>query len=280
MPSWRTLFSRLRPKTYGRRDPLVLVNGLAEQHESWFRNRKFWSRYFDVYVPNFLVYDGPSIHQRIAQKQPLTVDYFVEQLHYFVTHFVQHAPYHFVASSLGGKIVVEFAARYPELVNRIVLLCPSGMGDVERLPIIDGVVRSNIQKVVSSVFYRPRFVDAEIVTYYKNSLANRKWKSGFLKTVRGTLEHSVRSRMPLVQAETLLVTGLKDQICDPKTAEEAAKDLPRGHFLALPKCGHAPQIERSWLINRLVTHFLTTDKPTAHPRWSQLLLAKPSKVQL
>lgn len=280
MPSWRTLFSRLQPKSYGRREPLILVNGLAEQHESWFRNRKFWSKYFELYVPNFLVYDGPSIQNRIAQKLPIDVNFLVDQLHLFVTNFVQNPPYHFVASSLGGKLVVEFAVRYPKLVNRIVLLCPSGMGDVERLPIIDGVVRSDVQKVVNSVFYKPRTIDAEIIKYYKASFANRQWKSGFLKTVRGTLDHSVRGIMHKVQAPTLLVTGLKDQICDPKVAEEAAKELPKGHFLALPKCGHAPQIERTWLINRLVTHFLTTDKPTAHPRWSQLLLAKPSKVHL
>ena len=48
-----------------------------------------------------------------------------------------------------------------------------------------------------------------------------------------------------VKAPTLLVTGDEDKICDPKTAEEAARELPNGHFLAIPKCGHAPQIEKA-----------------------------------
>jgi len=56
-----------------RRLPLVLINGLSEQNESWFRNIPFWRRYFDVHVPNLLVYDGPAIHQRIDSGAPISV---------------------------------------------------------------------------------------------------------------------------------------------------------------------------------------------------------------
>ena len=49
---------RFRPNGYRRRQPLVLINGLAEQSETWFRNHDFWRRQFDVYMPNLLVYEG------------------------------------------------------------------------------------------------------------------------------------------------------------------------------------------------------------------------------
>jgi pimeloyl-ACP methyl ester carboxylesterase len=278
MAPWHGLLDRIRPKAYGRRHPLILINGLAEQHESWFLNKRFWGRRFDVYMPNILVYDGPALHARIQAKQPITVDYLVEELHTFADRFVQAPPYHLVASSLGGKVAVEFAVRYPHLVDRVVLLCPSGMGDEERLPIMDGVMRNDMHSVVRSVFHKSRFVDRDIVRYYKLSLDNRKWKTGLLRTVRGTLEFTVRERMKHVSAPTLLVTGEGDKICDPVTAEQAAKELPNGHFLSIPNCGHAPQIEKHWLVNRLVAHFLTTPTPTARPKLSQLLLAKPSRV--
>src|SRR5262249_5235817 len=136
LPVW---FTRLRPRPYGRKPSLILINGLAEQAESWYRNHRYWRRYFDVYMPNLLVYDGEALHERIEKGMPISVDYLVEQLHTYVTQFVQAAPYHFVASSLGGKIAVEFATRYPKSIGRMILLCPSGMGEEERLPIIAGV---------------------------------------------------------------------------------------------------------------------------------------------
>ncbi len=278
MAPWNSLLERIRPKSYGRRQPVVLINGLAEQAESWFRNRKFWARFFDVHTPNILVYDGEAIHERISAKDPITVEYLVGELHTYLTRFVQTPPYHLVASSLGGKVAVEFAVRYPKLVNRVVLLCPSGMGDEEQLPVMEGVVRGNMHTVVRSVFHKPRFVDRDIVRYYQSQLSSRKWKTGLIRTIRGTLDYTVREQMKQVQAPTLLVTGEEDKVCDPKTAAEAAKELKNGHFLSIPKCGHAPQIEKAWLINRLVVHFLTSPKPTATPKWTQLLLAKPTRV--
>ena len=201
----------------------------------------------------------------------------MEQLHSYVDQFVQTPPYHLVASSLGGKVVVEFAARYPEKISRIVLLCPSGMGDKEQLPIIEGVVRQDTMAVVTSVFHKPRLVDREMLRYYKSRFTNRKWKTGFVKAVQGTRDHTVRDRLKDVKAPTLLVTGAEDRICCPRTAEAAARILPHGHFLKLKRCGHAPQIEKASKINQLVVHFLSSAIPTVRRTWTQLLLAKPTR---
>ncbi|QEL13469.1 alpha/beta fold hydrolase [Limnoglobus roseus] len=279
MPALNGLLERIRAKAYGRRQPLVLINGLAEQAESWYKNKRFWSRYFEVHTPNFLVYDGEAIHKRIDEKQPVSVDYLVEQLHSYLFNFAQTAPYYLVASSLGGKIAVEFAARYPQMISRMVLICPSGMGDKEQLPIMEGVRREDWNSVVRSVFHRRRFVDREVVRYYKAAVKNRRWKRGLLRTVNDTKEHSVRSLMSKLTVPTLLITALNDKICDPKTAAEAAAEMPAGvgHYLAIPKCGHAPQIERSRKINRLVLSFLTDPSPTAHPSWARKFLVKPTR---
>ncbi|HYH66259.1 MAG TPA: alpha/beta hydrolase [Urbifossiella sp.] len=279
MPSpFDGLLARLRPRHYGRRPPLVLLNGLAEQAESWYRNRKAWNGYFEVLAPNILAYEGDTLHRRIRARQPITVEYLVGELHEYLTRFVETPPYHIVSSSLGGKVAVEFAVKYPELVDRVVLLCPSGMGDEEKLPIMEGLGGRGADAMVRSVFYNPRkCVDPAVLEYFKAKFDSRRWKLGFVKAVRGTLEHTVRDQMKRVACPTLLVTGEEDKVCDPAVAREAAKELPNGLFLALPRCGHAPQIEKAWKVNRLVTHFLTTTDPTHTPSWSELFLTKPPR---
>jgi pimeloyl-ACP methyl ester carboxylesterase len=142
-----------------------------------------------------------------------------------------------------------------------VLICPSGMGDKEQLPIMDGVRGRDPHAMVRSVFYNTKVADHELLRYYKAKFANRRWKTGFLRTVRGTLDQSVREKMKSLKCPTLLVAGAEDKVCDPNTAELAARDLPKGLFFKIPKCGHAPQIEKAWKINRLVLHFLTAPKP-------------------
>lgn len=274
-PDW---LERFRPHAYGRQQALILINGLAEQAETWYRNHGFWQRSFDVHRPNLLLYDGSGLHRRIDQDLPITIDYLVEQLHRYLEEYVQTPPYHLVASSLGGKIAIEYACRYPERVGRMVLLCPSGMGDEEQLPIVEGVRRSDMQALVNSVFHDCRKADGRMVAYYRRQFANKKWRIGLLRTIRGTTNYCVRDRLPHVTQPTLLVAGREDRIVDPDEAAKAAQEIPHGHFLLLDKCGHAPHIEKAWLINRLVVHFLTHPQPTPNPPLAQLLLAPPTTV--
>jgi pimeloyl-ACP methyl ester carboxylesterase len=273
-----TGLERTRQRPYGRQPPLVLLNGLAEQAETWFRNHWYWRRHFDVYMPNLLVYEGDALHRRIEQGQPISVEYLVDQLHEYLEAFVQTPPYHLVASSLGGKLAVEYAVRYPDRVARMVLLCPSGMGDEERLPIVEGVRRNDLRALIDSVFCDPRRVEPDLVAYYGRQFTNRRWRAGLLRTIRGTMDHCVRSRLAQVPQPTYLVCGHDDRIVDPNEAAAAARELPQGQFLLVPHCGHAPQMEKPWLINRLVVHFLTHPLPTPHPRLIEALLAKSSKV--
>jgi pimeloyl-ACP methyl ester carboxylesterase len=260
---FQAILDRLRPHPYGRKAPLILINGLAEQAESWFQNYRFWRRYFDVHMPNLLLYEGAALHQRIANDQPITVDYLVEQLHLYLESFVQTPPYHLVASSLGGKVAIEYAVRYPDRVARMVLLCPSGLGDDEQLPVVEGVRRNDVRTIIDSVFYDPHAVEPDLCKYYQKQFSNRRWKLGLLRTIRGTLDHCVRDRLAQVSQPTLLVTGCEDRIVSPAYAEAAARELPQGQFLAIPQCGHAPQMEKAGFVNRLVVRFLTGKRSAA-----------------
>jgi len=241
---------------YARRPSLVLVNGLAEQAETWFRNLHAWRRHCDIQMPNILAYEGAALHRRIGQGLPITIAYLVDQLHLFLEAFVQAPPYQLVASSMGGKVAVEYAVRYPEEVSRLVLICPSGVGEVEQLPVVEGVRRNDLRSLVESVFFDPGHADPDVVRYYQGRFSNRRWRLGLLRTIRGTMSHGVRDLLPRVVQPTLLISGQEDRIVDPEQAAAAARQLPCGQFLLIPRCGHAPQIEKARLINRLVMDFL------------------------
>lgn len=276
--SWKGLLDRVRPKKYGRKPSLILLNGLAEQAESWYRNVRFWSRHFDVHAPNLMAYEGDALHRRIKSGEPVSVEYLVDQLHTYVDQFVQTPPYHIVSSSLGGKVAIEFAVKYPDLVGRMVLLCPSGMGDVEKLPILDGGRVNDYEAIIKAVFYKPRKADRTMLGYYKRCFQSRKWKLGLIRTVKGTNDHVVRPRMRNIKATTLVIGGKEDRIVDHLEGERAAVEIPNGHWLSLPRCGHAPQIEMPRLVNRLVVHFLTSPRPSAQPSFVKLLMNKPTRA--
>ena len=237
--------------------PLVLVNGLAEQSESWFGNKVHLSRHFDVKIPEILVYDGDSLHDWIDEGGEVTVDYLADRLGRFLDEFVQRPPYYLVGSSLGCQVILTYALRRPEKVSRMVLICPSGFHGDENLPMIDGVKRSNYESMVKSVFHRDGFRSDELVQAFRRKFQDRKWKKGVLRTLRGTVGHSVAPLLPRIPHPTLVIWGANDRVLsDVPGAVRAADGIPNVRQVVIPKCGHAPQIENARLVNQLISKYL------------------------
>lgn len=263
----RNLFDIKRLTAYKRPSPLILVNGLAEQSESWFANRRQLARHFDVKVPEILVYDGDSLHRHIDSGGEVTVDYLADRLATYLDEFVQRPPYDLVGSSLGGQICLTLAVKHPELVSKLVLIAPSGVYGDEKLPMMEGVRRSDYNSLVGSVFHRrSHFATESLVGAIEQKFQSRKWKKGVLKTLRGTVGHSVTGLLEQVPHPTLIIWGSDDRVLsDVPGSMRAAERLIKGRQVVIPKCGHAPQIEKSRLVNTLITRFLRDRLRTVPP---------------
>ena len=124
-----------------------------------------------------------------------------------------------------------------------------------------GVRRFGVESIIESVFFDPQHIEPALVDYYQRQSRNRRWRLGFAHTIRGTKDHCVRDRLADVKQPTLLISGQEDRIVNPEEVRAAAGDLPQGQFLMIPRCGHAPQIEKPRLINRLVVRYLTGRMP-------------------
>lgn len=242
---------------YRRRMPLVLVNGLAEQPETWFANKTYLSRQFDVKIPEILVYDGAALHDWIDSGGEVSVEYLADRLARFLDEFVQRPPYNLVASSLGSQVILNYATRCPEKVSKLVLICPSGFHGDESLPMIEGVKRSNYESLVKSVFHRDHFVSDGLAQALERKFQDRKWKKGVLRTLRATVGHSVAPLLERVPHPTLVIWGANDRVLsDVPGAIRAAERILKVRQVVIPKCGHAPQIEKSRLVNHLISRYL------------------------
>jgi len=252
-----------RPVGYRRASPLILVNGLAEQSESWYCNRQVWQRHFDVHLPALLVYGGPVLQQRLQRHEPIDVEFLTNRLADYLDNYVQAPPYDLVGSSLGGQLVVEFAARRPQDVNHLVLICPSGMGGEEKLPITQGARHRDYRGLVASTFYDKRLASPRVTQYYERKFQSKHWRRALFETVRGTKSHSIRNKLPLIDRPTLVICGREDRIVDTREIQTAVQQMPDHRLVVIPQCGHAPQLEHPQIVNRLVLDFLKDASPSS-----------------
>ena len=122
---------------------------------------------------------------------------------------------------------------------------------------IDGVRRSDHDSLVRSVFYRSRSPATSWSPTMHRKFQDRRWKKGVLRTLRGTVGHSVAPLLPLVSQSVLVIWGAEDRVLsDLPGAIRAGERIRRVRQVVIPRCGHAPQIERAGLVNRLISQFL------------------------
>ena len=95
---------------------------------------------------------------------------------------------------------------------------------------IEGVRRSNYDALVRSVFHRPsHFATESLVKVIEQKFQSRKWKKGVLRTLRGTVGHSVADLLERVPHPTLVIWGSDDQvISDVAGSMKAANRLLKG----------------------------------------------------
>ena len=139
------------------------------------------------------------------------------------------------------------------------MLCPSGFGSVERFPVMEGARSKNYQGLVESTFFDHRLRESADREILRTEVRQQALAASVFETVRGTKSHSVRDKLTPFDRPTLVICGREDRIVDPHEVHEAVKDLPNYRFVMIPRCGHAPQLECSRLINRMVVEFLESD---------------------
>src|SRR5206468_4354696 len=129
-----------------------------------------------------------------------------------------------------------YAVRNPQKVGRVVVICPSGFHGEENLPMMEGVRRSQYDTLVESVFHHRRFATDELVDAIGHKFQDRKWKKGVLRTLRGTVGHSVGDKLERVPHACLFIWGAKDHvIADIPGSIRAADRMLKARQVVIPK---------------------------------------------
>src|SRR5260370_892760 len=113
-----------------------------------------------------------------------------------------------------------------------------GLRDKYGSRVVQGVGGSDALAMGDSVFFDRRKADRGLLRYYKECMARRRWKIGFLKAVRGTLDFSIREKLQELRQPTLLLMGREDRIIDPVQARAAALMARNVRYVEIPRCGH------------------------------------------
>jgi 2-hydroxy-6-oxonona-2,4-dienedioate hydrolase len=249
----------------GRGAPVVLLHGLGGDGSRWTPNIEPLARDFHVFALDQIGF-GES-------DKPLA-NYHTGMLAEFLVGFLKAVNIpkaSLVGNSMGASVALYAAARFPDVVDRIVLAdgggyrsAPASAGAAPTAPTPEALHRRQIQNSVTREetreFFRILFHDKSLVTdKMVDDQLRLRLRAAFTITKmqeagdRGGLsEQDVRS----VKAPTLILWGKYDELANPAGADRLEKAIPGAKKVIIDNCGHMPQLERADEFNRLVRGFL------------------------
>jgi pimeloyl-ACP methyl ester carboxylesterase len=254
----------------GRGAPVVLLHGLGGDGSRWTPNIEPLARDFHVFALDQIGF---------GQSDKPLANYHTGMLAEFLVGFLKAVGVpkaSLVGNSMGASVALYTAAKFPEVVDRIVLADGGGYRSAAAGPAVaptpEAVRRRQLQNSVTREetreFFRILFHDKSLVTekMVDEQLAMRL-RSAFTITKmqeagdRGSL---TEQQVQAVKAPTLIVWGKYDELSDPAGADRLERAIPGSRKVIIDNCGHMPQLERADEFNRLVREFLAGAKAT-HP---------------
>jgi 3-oxoadipate enol-lactonase len=196
-----------------------------------------------------ITYDARGHGKSPVPPGPYTLDNLVDDAVALLDE-VGAARAHLVGLSLGGMTFLRLAARHPDRVRRLVVLCTSAYYGA-RENWLDRAERARTEgtgalaHTVVSRWFTPEFAAAspDVVAANEAMLAGVD-DQGYAACCELIADMDLRADLPRIPAPTLVVSGAKDLAAPPEHQRAIADGIPGARFLSLEDAAHIAAIER------------------------------------
>ena len=167
-----------------------------------------------------------------------------------------------VGASFGGLVAQELARRFPERVERLVLVCPASAllepdEELEAFWSREGELLERGDLAAATALNVDTWCGPEASPAVRHMVSGMQRRAFELQTEREDLVIDEDPGDPsVIQAPVLVVSGDHDLAAFRRSAVALADALPRGQLLTLPWAGHLPTLERPDEAGQLIMEFL------------------------
>jgi pimeloyl-ACP methyl ester carboxylesterase len=103
--------------------PLLLLHGSASNSFMWIGDIAEWSQHFRVYAVDVIGEPGLSAPSRPTLASGAYAEWLTD-----VANALSLPRFSLAGLSLGGWLALDYATKHPERIDKLVLLCPGGVG--------------------------------------------------------------------------------------------------------------------------------------------------------
>ncbi len=236
---------------------VLLVHGLGASAERWAHVIPHLSKKYHVIVPDLIGHgfsDKPSVDYTPAFFSQFIFD-FLNTLGITKTSMI--------GSSLGGQIVAECAITQSKVIEKIVLVSPSGIMK-QSTPTFDAYTLAALyptQEGAKTAFQMMtgvhKEIDSDTIDCFIQHMTLPNAKMAFMSTILG-----IRNAVPLserlarILVPTLVVWGRQDTLIPITYSKDFVSSIKNCQFVEMESSGHTPYVEEPEKFSEIVLRFL------------------------
>ena len=251
-------------ETHGTGEPLILISGFASGAWLWFQQIEDLSKHFQI-----ITFDPRGIsHSKLNENETVTISQISDDVAKLLDKLkIEKAS--ILGTSFGGFVAQDFALRYPEKLNKLILVCTSFGGKNHVLPSNFEVLTAFIstENLNSAERIRKFMIPAFTKDFVANNFEivektcelreqNKVPEAVYLQQLQAATTFDSEAKVSNITAETLIVTGDNDQVVPMQNSVNLANLIPNAKLEIVENCGHLFFIEQAEKFNEIVRKFL------------------------
>ncbi|WKS94653.1 alpha/beta fold hydrolase [Riemerella columbina] len=253
----------LHSKIYGQdlpQTPLLVFHGLFGMLDNWGS----FGKEFGTLMPTHLIdlrNHGKSFHSESMSHDDLADDI----RRYMAAHHIEKA--HLLGHSLGGKAVMQCAIKYPELVEKLIVVDispksypPHHQGIIKALKSVDFSLvksRAEVEEALNQYIPEKSVVQFLAKNLYWIEQKQLNWRFN-LDTLAEKYSDFVSKAIQfgVFQGETLFIAGEKSNYILPQDEFLIKQQFPHSKIVPIARAGHWVQAENPQDFSATVKDFL------------------------
>jgi pimeloyl-ACP methyl ester carboxylesterase len=262
-------------REYGdtRRSHVLFIHGLGASSMRWGDIPEALSKYFHTITVDLIGFG--------ASEKPQNADYTIKGLSKFIVDFLteririmdkEQKKISIVGHSLGGYIAAQVAIENKEMIEKLVLIDPSGLLEAPSQLLkayraaatdLNPVARhERIKRVMEDLYASPSRLLPILVDLFGYTIEKPGAKHAFEVAFDNstTTQIDPKGFKQIEDIPCLVIWGEKDNLIPIEYYYKFQQQLPKAHCATIADAGHSPFVEKTALVYEKLRTFLMHDE--------------------
>ena len=237
--------------------PIVFIHGVGLNH-------KIWEPQINVFENTFLAYDILGHGKTPLDKENLSFDDFSNQLINLIDE-LNIRKIHLVGFSIGSLIARNFASKYSDRLESLILLCSIFRRTEKQQQIVKDRFElakksKSLSKQALKRWFTDEYLEKNPNTYKKiSSILEQNIMENFLKIYELFVNHKDDEQFEKIKTKTLIMTGEGDIGSTPEMSINLSKVINNSNVKIISKGKHLCSIECADDVNMAIKKHIQND---------------------